>query len=171
MLCAAAYLIKCGYEVAQRRLNVPKTLHMTLASSLFFITPALENLDVALQGFEHLALLPVQGPRHDRLGHGRPIRRPRLGPVRRRRRVDRRLRRVLPRLARPGAPDRRLAGRHDAAALCLPYVEVLSGVLFHHYFDHFLLLRNDCITRSAPTRCYVGPVPMHIAATTVSVVC
>ena len=30
-LCAAAFLIKCSYEVAQRRLNVPKTLHMTLA--------------------------------------------------------------------------------------------------------------------------------------------
>ena len=50
VLCAAAYLIKCGYEVAQRRLNVPKTLHMTLAASLFFITPALQNLDVACQG-------------------------------------------------------------------------------------------------------------------------
>ena len=54
--------------------------------------------------------------------------------------------------------------------LCLPNVVVLSGVLFHHYFDHFLLLRNDCITRSAPARRYVVPVPMHIAGTTVSVV-
>ena len=45
-----AYLIKCGYEVAQRGLNVPKTLHMTLSAGLFFITPALENLDVAFQG-------------------------------------------------------------------------------------------------------------------------
>ena len=56
MLCAAAYLIKCGYEVAQRRLNVPKTLHMTLAASLFFITPGLENLDVA---FQYLAVVIV----------------------------------------------------------------------------------------------------------------
>ena len=84
VLCAAAYLIKCGYEVAQRRLNVPKTLYMTLAASLFFITPTLENLDVAFQGPEHLAFLSVQGPRHERLGHGRPLRCPRLGPVRRR---------------------------------------------------------------------------------------
>ena len=30
VLCAAADLIKRGYEVAQRSLNVPKTLHMTL---------------------------------------------------------------------------------------------------------------------------------------------
>ena len=50
VLCAAAFLIKCGYEVAQRRLNVPKTLHMSLAAGLFFITPALQNLDVAFQG-------------------------------------------------------------------------------------------------------------------------
>ena len=48
-LCAAAFLIKCGYEVAQRCLNVPKTLHMTLAPGLLSITPALENLDVAFQ--------------------------------------------------------------------------------------------------------------------------
>ena len=50
VLCTAAYLIKCGNEVAQRSLNVPKTLHMTLSAGLFFITPALENLDVAFHG-------------------------------------------------------------------------------------------------------------------------
>ena len=27
--CAAAFPVKCGYEAAGRRLNVPKTLHMT----------------------------------------------------------------------------------------------------------------------------------------------
>ena len=63
VLCAAAFLIKCGYEVPGRRLNVPKPLHMTLAASLFFITPALENLDVAFQGlntwhsFQYLAVV------------------------------------------------------------------------------------------------------------------
>ena len=65
MLCAAAYLIKCVYEVAQRRIKVPKILHMTLAASLCFITPALENLDVAFQGlntwhsFQYLAVVIV----------------------------------------------------------------------------------------------------------------
>ena len=63
MLCEAAFLIKCGYEVAQRHRNLPKTLHMTLAVSLFFITPALQNLDVAFQGlntwhsFQYLAVV------------------------------------------------------------------------------------------------------------------
>ena len=62
-LCAAALLIKCSYEVTQRRLNIPKTLHMTLAAGLFFITPALQNLDVAFQGlntwhsFQYLAVV------------------------------------------------------------------------------------------------------------------
>ena len=32
VLCAAPFRIKCGYEVAQRRLNIPKTLHMSLAA-------------------------------------------------------------------------------------------------------------------------------------------
>ena len=63
VLCAAAVLVKCGYEIAGRRLNVPKTLHMSLAAGLFFITPALQNLDVALQGlntwysFQYLAVV------------------------------------------------------------------------------------------------------------------
>ena len=63
MLCAAAYLIKCGYEVAQRRLNVPKPLHMTLAAILFFIIPSLENLDVAFQGLNtwHSLLYKAHG--------------------------------------------------------------------------------------------------------------
>ena len=49
-MCAAAFLIKCGYEVAGRRLNVPKTAHMPLAAGLFFITPAPQNRDAASQG-------------------------------------------------------------------------------------------------------------------------
>ena len=55
-LCAAAFLIKCGSEVAQRRLDLPKTLHISLAAGLF-ITPALQNLEVAFHGlntrFDH----------------------------------------------------------------------------------------------------------------------
>ena len=50
-LCAAAFLIKCSYEVAQRRLNqrAEDPAH-DAGRGLFFITPALENLDVAFQG-------------------------------------------------------------------------------------------------------------------------
>ena len=48
--CAAASLITCSYEVAGRRLNVPKNLHMTLAVGLFFVTPAPQRLAGAFQG-------------------------------------------------------------------------------------------------------------------------
>ena len=44
------FLIKRGYVVAQRRLHIPKTLHMTLAAGLFFIILALKNLHVAFHG-------------------------------------------------------------------------------------------------------------------------
>ena len=118
-LCAAAYLIKCSYEVAQRRLNVPKTLHMTLSAGLFFITPALENLDVAFQAMNTWHSFQYKAHGMNGAATGRPLRCPRLGPVRRRHRVDRRPRRALPRPARPPAPGRRLAGRRDAAALLL----------------------------------------------------
>ena len=59
---SAALLIKCGYEVAQQRLDLPKTVHVTLAASLFFITQV-ENLYVAFQGlntyhsFQYLAVV------------------------------------------------------------------------------------------------------------------
>ena len=59
-------LVKCGHEdeAAGRLLNLPNTLHTTLAAGLFFITPAMQNLGVAFQsvpGPKHLALFPVPG--------------------------------------------------------------------------------------------------------------
>lgn len=44
-------------------MHVPKTLHMSLAALLFFVTPTLPNLDVAFQGlnvwhsFQYLAVV------------------------------------------------------------------------------------------------------------------
>ena len=45
-------LVKCGHEdeAAGRLLKVPNTLHTTLADGLFFIIPAMQNLNVAFQG-------------------------------------------------------------------------------------------------------------------------
>ncbi len=67
VLCVAAFLIKCAYKVAPRRLNVPKTLHMSLAAGLFFITLPLQNLDVAFQknrkGTEAFGLFPTANRR------------------------------------------------------------------------------------------------------------
>ena len=63
LMAAGAFAVKCAREAVQRRLNGPKTLHMVLAAGLFFITPALQNLDVAFQGlntwhsFQYLAVV------------------------------------------------------------------------------------------------------------------
>ena len=78
---------------------------MTLAAGLFFITPALQNLDVAFQGlntwhsFQYLAVvifLNRYRQAHGMIGSasGRPLRLPRLGHVRRRHRDDGCLRRA-----------------------------------------------------------------------------
>jgi hypothetical protein len=58
-----AFVIKTVWEWRVGLLHVPKTLHMSLASFLFFVTPALPNLDVAFQGlnvwhsFQYLAVV------------------------------------------------------------------------------------------------------------------
>jgi len=57
------FLVKTVQELRTGRFHGPKTLHMTLATSLFFATPLLRNLDVAFQGlnvwhsFQYLAVV------------------------------------------------------------------------------------------------------------------
>lgn len=58
-----AFLAKTAWEWEAGRIHWPKTIHLTLAAVLFFITPALQNLDVAFQGlntwhsFQYLAVV------------------------------------------------------------------------------------------------------------------
>jgi hypothetical protein len=58
-----AFVVKTLWEWQVGLLHAPKTLHMGLAATLFFITPALPNLDVAFQGlnvwhsFQYLAVV------------------------------------------------------------------------------------------------------------------
>ncbi len=58
-----AFVAKTILEIRTGRFHGPKTLHMTLATSLFFLTPTLKNLDVAFQGlnvwhsFQYLAVV------------------------------------------------------------------------------------------------------------------
>ncbi len=58
-----AFVAKTVWEWRAGLLHLPKTLHMSLASLLFFVTPALPNLDVAFQGlnvwhsFQYLAVV------------------------------------------------------------------------------------------------------------------
>jgi hypothetical protein len=63
ILCLVAFVVKTIWEARVGLFHLPKTLHMTLASILFFLTPMLANLDVAFQGlnvwhsFQYLAVV------------------------------------------------------------------------------------------------------------------
>ena len=154
LLCAAAFTVKSLHETARGRLNLPKTLHMVLAAGLFFVTPALQNLDVAFQGLntwhsvQYLAVVIFLNRR--RLAQGL------IGS---------------PAVARFATGGARLYGVGLAlTAACgvvylalrgivllldvwpgdalqqhyfAFYVSVLSALLIHYYFDHFLFLRID----------------------------
>ncbi|UCF19968.1 MAG: hypothetical protein JSU87_00725 [Gemmatimonadota bacterium] len=58
-----AFIVKTLYEWRTGRFHFGKTLHIGLATVLFFVTPALRNLDVAFQGlnawhsFQYLAVV------------------------------------------------------------------------------------------------------------------
>jgi hypothetical protein len=58
-----AFIMKTIYEWRTGRLHFGKTLHMSLATFLFFVTPMMANLDVAFQGlnvwhsFQYLAVV------------------------------------------------------------------------------------------------------------------
>jgi hypothetical protein len=58
-----AFIAKTIWELRAGLFHGPKTLHMSLASILFFLTPFLANLDVAFQGlnvwhsFQYLAVV------------------------------------------------------------------------------------------------------------------
>jgi hypothetical protein len=60
---AVAFVAKSVSEYREGRLHGPKTLHMVLATALFALTPTLDNLDVAFQGlnvwhsFQYLAVV------------------------------------------------------------------------------------------------------------------
>lgn len=150
----AAFVAKTVWEWRAGLLHGPKTLHMSLAAVLFFVTPALPNLDVAFQGlnvwhsFQYLAVvLYLNRVRAERglIGSGY--------------------------VARVSSSGRRLywmcflftLGAGLAYALVLGanvllgtfggnlaeqhyfsfYTVVLSALLVHYYFDHFLFLQVD----------------------------
>ena len=135
-------LIKCGYEVAQQRPDLPKPLHVTLTASLFFITSALANLAVAFQSMDTWDSFLYKA--HRMIGSASVARFAGRGcPVRRRHGVDRRLLRAPPRPAR-GLLLLIDAWSGDVMQQHYFYVSVLSALLMHYY----LRLRIDgVITR------------------------
>lgn len=148
------FVAKTVWEWRAGLFHGPKTLHMSLASALFFLTPALPNLDVAFQGlnvwhsFQYLAVvLYLNRVRAERGLIGSEF-------VARVSRDGRRLYwmcflftvgaavaygvvRLLVGLSGAWAGD--AMQQHYFSF----YVVVLSFLLIHYYFDHFLFLGVD----------------------------
>jgi hypothetical protein len=149
-----AFIAKTIWEWRTGLLHAPKTLHMSLAAGLFFVTPALPNLDVAFQGlnvwhsFQYLAVvLYLNRVRAERGLIGSEY-------VARVSRSGRNLYwmcflftlgagvaylLVRGALALSGVWAEDPAQQHYFSF----YSVVLSALLIHYYFDHFLFLQVD----------------------------
>jgi hypothetical protein len=160
-----AFIVKSAWEIRHHRLHGPKTLHVVIATSLFALTPTLRNLDVAFEGlnvwhsFQYLAVVLYLNRLREQRGFiGSSLVR----------RVSRRGLRLyglclaftvgagvlflgmlgivvkLGAFAR-GAPMANFlfgtvyAEQHYFAF----YSVILSFLLIHYYFDHFLFLHAD----------------------------
>ena len=150
----ALFIVKTLWERREGLFHGPKTLHMSLAAVLFFVTPVLPNLDVAFQGlnvwhsFQYLAVvLYLNRVRSERGLIGSQF-------VANVSRSGRSL--YLMCLAFTiGAGAAYLVVRGVVGALGVwagdPtqvhyfafYSVVLSALLIHYYFDHFLFLQVD----------------------------
>ncbi|HEX2864635.1 MAG TPA: hypothetical protein VHN99_08695 [Deinococcales bacterium] len=151
---ALAFIVKTLWEAREGLFHGPKTLHMSLAAVLFFLTPALPNLDVAFQGlnvwhsFQYLAVvLYLNRVRAEKGMIGSP---------------------VVARVSRSGLRLYALCFAFTAGAALAYllvraivvatgawagdpgqqhyfsfYAVVLSALLIHYYFDHFLFLQVD----------------------------
>jgi hypothetical protein len=149
-----AFVVKTVWEWRAGLLHLPKTMHMSLAAVLFFITPALPNLDVAFQGlnvwhsFQYLAVvLYLNRVRSERGLIGSEY-------VARISRSGRKLYwmcmlftfgaaaaylLVLGANVLFGTYGGNFAEQHYFSF----YSVVLSALLIHYYFDHFLFLQVD----------------------------
>jgi hypothetical protein len=151
-----AFLVNSVWEWREGRLNGPKTLHMTVAALLFFITPAFQNLDVAFQGlntwhsFQYLAVvLYLNRLRAERGLIGSEF-------VRRTSRSGRSLYLLcLAFTVAAGVAYFVVRGVLLALGIWADdvmqqhyfsfYTVILSTLLIHYYFDHFLFLQIDDI--------------------------
>jgi hypothetical protein len=149
-----AFIGKTIWEIRAGLFHGPKTLHMSLASVLFFLTPLLANLDVAFQGlnvwhsFQYLAVvLYLNRVRAEKGLIGSEF----VAKVSKSGRnlyglcflftLGAGLAYVLVRvvLHYTGAWAGDVGQQHYFAF----YSVILSALLIHYYFDHFLFLQVD----------------------------
>jgi hypothetical protein len=160
-----AFLVKTGWEIGHGRFHGPKTLHMAVATALFALTPTLSNLDVAFEGlnvwhsFQYLAVVLYLNRVREQRG---------LIGSRLVRTVSRRGPRlyalclgftlgagalffvVLATVVKLGAFSRGapmnnflLGPIYSEQHYFAFYSVILSFLLIHYYFDHFLFLHAD----------------------------
>jgi hypothetical protein len=153
-LLLTAFVVKTVWEWQVGLFHLPKTLHMSLAAGLFFVTPALPNLDVAFQGlnvwhsFQYLAVvLYLNRVRAERGLIGSEF-------VARVSRSGRRLYWMCLLFTLGAAVAYLLvygalvlggvwADDPEQQHYFAFYTVVLSALLVHYYFDHFLFLQID----------------------------
>ncbi|CAN5237177.1 hypothetical protein BH24ACT19_BH24ACT19_07860 [soil metagenome] len=149
-----AFVTKTVWEWRAGLLHVPKTLHMSLAALLFFVTPALPNLDVAFQGlnvwhsFQYLAVvLYLNRVRAEKglIGSQYVARVSRSGKSLYWMCLLFTLGAGLAYLLVHGALilGGIWAGDPEQQHYFSFYSVVLSALLIHYYFDHFLFLQVD----------------------------
>ena len=148
------FIVKTVWEWRSGLFHGPKTLHMSLASVLFFVTPILPNLDVAFQGlnvwhsFQYLAVvLYLNRVRSERGLIGSQF----VANVSK----NGRNLYLMCLLFTIGAGVAYLVVRFTVGAIgawagdpmqahyFAFYSVVLSALLIHYYFDHFLFLQVD----------------------------
>ncbi len=149
-----AFVAKTAWEWRAGLLHAPKTLHMSLAALLFFVTPALPNLDVAFQGlnvwhsFQYLAVvLYINRVRAEKglIGSQYVARVSRSGKSLYWMCLLFTLGAGLAYLLVHGALilGGIWAGDTEQQHYFSFYSVVLSALLIHYYFDHFLFLQVD----------------------------
>lgn len=149
-----AFIVKTLWEARSGLFHAPKTLHMSLAATLFFLTPALPNLDVAFQGlnvwhsFQYLAVvLYLNRVRAERgmIGSAVVARVSKSGLSLYAMCFVFTLGAAVAYLLVRGIVIATGAWAGDPAQqhYFSFYAVVLSALLIHYYFDHFLFLQVD----------------------------
>lgn len=148
--CLALYLGKTVWEVQQRRANFPKTLLIAITVCLAYIVPTADNLDVAFQGmnvwhsFQYLGLTwYLNRLRQERGEITNPLVRTISG-------AHRGVRYYLFNVGLTLAAGLMVIFLN--VVLRVPwiqsyYIVILSCLLIHYYFDHFMFLRVGDLVR------------------------
>ncbi len=151
------FIARTVKEVRERRVNVPKTLLISLTAIVSFFVPAVENIEVAFQGmntwhsFQYLALIWYMNALRKQHGEiGNSLVKKISGEGRSRYFYLFNMGVTVAAGAVIGAIALLTGAFGDSGALRLEqvyYIVVLSSLLVHYYIDHFLFTKVDSIVK------------------------